>query len=161
MRRTVFAAAFTAFFLSFAVSLHATDIGATGGWTDLVIGSSDLQGGAGTDLQDSYTSGEEATTLNVTGTSGSNGAWKVQVRMDNTSWQSEVILSVQRTGDGSGAGSISNGTSYTAVGTSDVYFFEGTGDKTAIPIQYKISGMSVSVPPGTYSTTLTFTVVDI
>jgi len=81
--------------------------------------------------------------------------------MDNTSWQSEVILSVQRKGDGSGAGSISNGTSYTTVGTSDVYFFEGTGDKTDIPVQYEISGMSISMPPGTYSTTLTFTVVDI
>jgi len=161
VRRAVFAAAFAAFFLSNTVSLHATDIGGTGGWTDLVISSSDLQGGAGTDLQGSYTSGEGATTLNVTGTSGSDDAWKVQVRMDNTSWQSEVILSVQRKGDGSGAGSISNGTSYTTVGTSDVYFFEGTGDKTDIPVQYEISGMSISMPPGTYSTTLTFTVVDI
>lgn len=160
MRRAVFVIAFTAFSLAFGVPLYATGIGATGGWTGLTIGSSDLTGGAGTDLQNSYESTSNATMINITGTVGSDDAWQVQVRKSDT-WPSEVSLQLKRTGDGSGGGTVSGGNSYIVVGTSDADFFNGTGDRTAIPVQYKISGMSISVPPDNYSTSVTFTVVDI
>lgn len=161
MRRAVFFVLVFVTFLFFDVPLYATYLGATGGWTNLVIDSSYLQGGAGTDLQGSYTSGVGATTISITGTSGE---WQVQVRKveeGSNLWPNGVSLSVRRTGEGSGGGTITGGDSYISVTRRDVVFFEGTGDKTAIPVQYKISGMSVSVPPDTYSTTLTFTVVDV
>lgn len=161
MRRAVFFVLVFVTFLFFDVPLYATDIGATGGWTGLTIGSSDLKGGAGTDLQNSYESDSKATMINVTSTSGK---WEVQVRKveeGSNLWPNGVSLSVRRTGEGSGGGTITGGDSYISVTRTDVVFFEGTGDRTAIPVQYKISGMSVSVPPGTYSTTLTFTVVDV
>ena len=58
--------------------LYAIDIGATGGWTGLVIGSSCLVGSAGSDLTSAYESWESATTINVTNTSGNNDAWRVK-----------------------------------------------------------------------------------
>ncbi|WP_198470455.1 hypothetical protein, partial [Acetomicrobium sp. S15 = DSM 107314] len=33
--------------------------------------------------------------------------------------------------------------------------------KTGIPVQYKVSGISLAVPPGAYSATVVYTVVDL
>ena len=71
-----------------------------------------------------------------------------------------ATLYVKRTGDGSGSGAVHGGSSYVVVETSDTDFFEGSGDRTDITVQYKVSGISINVPPGTYSTVITFTVVD-
>lgn len=98
--------------------------------------------------------------INITGTNGSADAWQVRVRKNGVSRLQGVTLYVKRTEDGSGSGTVRGGTSYTAVETSDVDFFDGCGDRTGITVQYKVSGISVNVPPGTYSTVITFTVVD-
>ncbi len=140
--------------------LYAIDIYATGGWTNLVINSSHLSGGTGSNLADSYESTVDATKLSITGTSGASDIWEVQIRKSTSSWASGATLYVKRTGTGSGIGGISGGTLYMAVGESDVLFFSGNGDRANIPIRYKISGLSISVPQGTYSTPITFTVVD-
>lgn len=146
--------------LSSQSPLYAIDIYATGGWTDLVINSSHLRGGAGSDLVDSFESNANATMISITGTSDASDVWEVQIRKSTSSWPSDAILSVERTGDGGGGGSIDEGTSYIAVGESDVTFFRGSGDRTNVPVRYKISGLSIMVPPGTYSALITFTVVD-
>lgn len=147
--------------LSSQSPLYAIDIYATGGWTNLVINSSHLRGGAGSDLADSFESNADATMINITGTSDTSDIWEVKIRKSASSWTSDATLYVERTGDGSGAGSIDEGTSYMAVGESDVTFFSGSGDRTNVPVRYKISGLSISVPTGTYSALITFTVVDI
>jgi hypothetical protein len=136
------------------------DIYATGGWTNLVINSSHLRGGAGSNLADSFESTVDATIISIAGTECPCGAWDVLIRKSASSWASGATLYVKRTGNGSGAGSIRGGTLYIAVGESDVLFFSGNGDKTNISIQYKISGLSISAPQGTYSAPITFTVVD-
>jgi len=147
-------------FFSSQSPLYAIDIYATGGWTDLVINSFHLRGGAGSVLADSFESNANATMISITGTSGASDIWEVQIRKSASSWVSDATLSVERTGDGDGGGSISEGTSYIAVGESDVPFFRGSGDRTYVPVRYKISGLSIKVPPGTYSDLITFTVVD-
>jgi len=146
--------------LSSQSPLYAIDIYATGGWTNLVINSSHLRGGAGSDLADSFESDANATMIDIIGTSDAGDIWEVQIRKSAPSWVSDATLSVERTGDGSGAGLIDEGTSYIAVGESDVTFFSGSGNRTNVPIRYKISGLSIMVPPGTYSALITFTVVD-
>ncbi len=139
---------------------QAIDITATGDWTSLVIGAANLIGGAGTDLQSTYESAADQTSITVSNCTSPDDAWRVDVRRTDGTWDTGVTLSVRRTGDGTGTGSISGGSTYQAVGTIDVTFFTGSGDRTALPISYQLSGVSVQVPPNLYSTTVTFTVVD-
>jgi len=108
----------------------------------------------------SFESKLDATVINITGTGGSGDAWQVRVRKSSVSQLHGVVLYAKRTGNGSGSGAVSGGSSYVAVETSDTDFFEGSGDRTDITVQYKISGISISVPPGNYSATIIFTVVD-
>lgn len=141
------------------IPVYAVDIYTTGSW-NFTIDSSCLAGGAGSGLIDSFESSLDASMINITGTNGSADAWQVRVRKNGVSRLQGVTLYVKRTEDGSGSGTVRGGTSYTAVETSDVDFFDGCGDRTGITVQYKVSGISVNVPPGTYSTVITFTVVD-
>ncbi len=138
-----------------AKGLFAADITAVGGWTE-TIGASDLVSGAGSDLQSDYYSSTNATTLDVTAA----GNYRVDVRRSDTNWSTSFTLYVKRTSDGTGSGTISGGTSYMTVSLADAEFFTGSLDRTGIDLQYHLTGMSINIPPDTYSTTLTFTVVD-
>lgn len=138
-------------------------IDATGdGWAE-TIDAADLQAGAGSDLVGAYESATDAGSLTISGTAGNDDAWRVEVRRtDSTNWHSNFILSVKRTGDGSGDGAITGGTGYQKISNeSNDTFFSGAGDRSGIPLQFKLGGMSLQVPPATYSTTITYTVVDI
>ena len=68
-------------------------------------------------------------------------------------------LWIQRTGDRSGKGTISGGTTYQEVTATDQEFFNGTKDRTNIPVQLQLRGVSVQKPPDTYMTTVWFTVI--
>jgi len=160
VKKTVLLFAISVTFLILSgLSACAVDVYAVGGWT-FTIDSSCLVGGAGSNLIDSFESKLDATVINITGTGGSGDAWQVQVRKSSVSQLHGATLYVKRTGDGSGSGTVHGGSSYVAVETSDTDFFEGSGDRTDITVQYKVSGISINVPPGTYSTVITFTVVD-
>lgn len=151
----------------FAVHVYAIDADVIGGWTDLVIDSSCLAGYAGSDLRSEYESGASAAIVNITGAKNKNDQWRVDVRATYAAdWPSAVRLSVKR-GEGTfmHGGHIthplSGGVVYREVSASDVPFFEGGGNWTGIPIQYRLSGISMSISPGIYSATVVFTVVDI
>ena len=139
---------------------QALDIFATGDWSSLSIGAGDLVAGAGSDLTGSYASGSSATVLDLTGATGFTDAWRVDVRRSDATWDDNVTLSVQRTSDGTGIGSIADGLSYQPVEALDTDFFSGTGDRSGIEIQYRLEGVSIQVAPTTYSTSVIFTVVD-
>jgi hypothetical protein len=130
------------------------DITATGGWTRTIT-TSDLISGAGSNLQNTYTSVSNATVLTLT----SSGAWRVDVQRTDTSWRAEFTLSAQRTSNGTGSGTISGGQSYIAVTAVAQEFFRGTFNRNNVNAQYRLAGMSVTIPPATYTTTVTFTIV--
>lgn len=132
-------------------------INVTGNWSE-TIDASDLQAGAGSDLKSTYESAADAGLLTISDTAG--GAWRVDVRRSDTTWHTNFTLSVKRTGDGSGGGSISGGTEYQAISTTNVEFFSGAGDR-GILLQLKLDGMSLGIPPGAYSTTIIYTVEDL
>lgn len=163
MRKAHFSLCLLPFCLAFlfvpASPLYAIDIDAAGSW-EPVIGSSDLAGGAGSDLKGDCQSERGATALHITGTAGSDDAWRVRIRLGSP-LPGGARLYARRTGDGDGSGAIANGTSYAEVTTSDIDFFNGSGDRMAVPVQYKLSGISISIPPGAYSPGIIFTVVDI
>lgn len=138
----------------------AIDIDVIGGWSRTIT-AADLQAGAGSDLISTYESAADQASATIFNTAGNTDAWRVDVRRSDTNWHPNFVLSVRRTGDGTGGGVVSGGTVYQAITTTDAEFFSGTGDRSNIPIQFKLEGMSIQVPPSNYSTTVVYTVVDI
>jgi hypothetical protein len=148
------------FILLVFTKAEAIDITATGSWNK-TIDTSDLASGAGSDLVGIYESTVNATVLTVLNTTGNTDNWRIDVRRSDSTWHGDFILYIQRTSDGTGGGSISGGLSYITIGTTDSQFFSGAGDRSSVNLQYKLTGMSVSIPPNTYSTTVVFTIVDV
>jgi hypothetical protein len=141
--------------LSSVSHAEAQDISAVGGWTE-TIDSSDLVSGAGSDLAGTYESNADATTIDIT----HDPQWRVDIHRTDTNWSLDFTLYARRTSDGSGSGSISGGTSYMEITTVGTQFFTGSENRSGIDAQYQLTGMSVGVSPDTYSTTVTYTVVD-
>lgn len=129
------------------------DIAASGGWS-AVIGSSDLVAGAGTDIGDKE-SGPSITLLTVSAT-GYN--WRVDVSRSDSVWNGNLTLYGRRTSDGTGSGIVFGGASYIPVGTVGASFFSGNGSRANMGVQYKLDS-SIKVPPGTYRTTIIYTIV--
>lgn len=114
-------------------------------------------------------SGLSQTTIDikVRNTPGLNN-YTVNVKKTDSgnNWGTLGIL-IKRTGIGTGGGpgsTITGGTTYVPILTTDSVFFNGANDnggtRSGIPIQYQISGISVLVPVGSYSTTITYTLID-
>jgi hypothetical protein len=151
--------AFSAFFiyshgLCWAISITPKPLGE---WSK-TIGSSDLTAGAGSDLNPGpYESSSNAVVINISGTAG---AWAVTVSRDDTYWNSNIHLFIQRTSDGEGTGTISGGNTYNEVAGTSSEFFNGTNDRSNINIQLKLelTGTPRIISPGVYSSTVTYTV---
>jgi hypothetical protein len=129
------------------------DISASGAW-NFTITAADLTAGAGSDIKDKV-SASNATLVTVSAT-GFN--WKVNIRRSDSLWHGNLGLYTMRTSNGTGSGIVSGGTSYVPIGTTDTQFLSGSGSKSNMSVQYKLSS-SVSVPPGSYSTTVIYTII--
>jgi hypothetical protein len=128
-----------------------------GDW-DLIIGTGDLQSGPGSDLNSTYTSNSDQTTLRV---QNSTVAWDVQVRKTDVNWNSNLHLYIRRTGQGSYTGTPpTNGTSFQEITDTDTYFWEASDTASNVPHQWQLDGVSISIPPDNYETTITFTVIE-
>ena len=138
----------------FANKAEALDIAVTGDWSE-TINASDLISGAGSDLIDSYESAFNAVSLSISGTTGT---WRIDVKRVDSTWHGDFILYVKRTSDGTG-GSVSGGTAYQEVSATSLSFFSGSDDVSGINVQLKLSGVSIQIPPDTYTTTIYHTVV--
>lgn len=137
-----------ALFLLFPGVSLAIDISAEGVWSE-IIDANDLVSGAGSDLKSSYESEAGATLLTISGCTDENDSWQVEVSRTDYNWSSKFVLYVRRGEE-----------NYQAITTSNSTLFSGAGNTANIALQYKLEGMSVQVSPGTYSTTITYTVVD-
>ncbi len=129
---------------------------AIGSWTK-IVGSGDLIAGAGSDLAAQYESVSGTTSLDITNAAG--GAWRIFARRASGTWDPAFRLSIRRTSDGSGSGSVQGGASYVELSTLDTEILTGVGDRSGIALQLKLSGMSRKVSPNTYSSGIIFTVV--
>ncbi|WBV50870.1 hypothetical protein [Chryseobacterium gambrini] len=85
----------------------------------------------------------------------------------NPTWNSNLILSARRTGDGTTTCvgcSISGGTTYTVIPpTTDIEFFRITAvlalaSYSNIPVQLQLSGVSVTLPATSYNSQIIFTI---
>jgi len=130
----------------------------TGGWND-TINSSDLIGGAGTDLAGTCPSPSNASYITVT-TGSSGERWRVDVRRIDSTWSSQCSLWVRRTSDGSGSGAITGGTAYQEVTITNQEFFSGQDSRSDITCEYKLEGMSIGIRPACYSTSVLYLITN-
>ncbi|MFP4459747.1 MAG: hypothetical protein ACLFSQ_09190 [Candidatus Zixiibacteriota bacterium] len=130
----------------------------TGGVSE-TINRDDLTAGAGSDLASDYISSTSAASIDISSTSGSS--WKVQVKKTDSTWDTDLVVYVRRTSDGSGSGTITGGGTYQQVTGTYADLFSGSDDRSSINVQVKLSGMAVAdVGADTYSSSVSFKVVE-
>lgn len=144
--------AFIPVLLFIALGAEAADIAFVGNWSE-TIGASDLVGGAGTDIYSQITSSTSKATLDITDTGGV--AWIIGVSRSSSNLPAGVAVAVRRTTSGSGGGSISGG-SFIAVGATEQILCSGTGDRSGVGLQLRLTGLSVEQDTGSFGATLTY-----
>lgn len=150
---------FLSILVTFATApVHSIDIVLTGSWTEN-INVLDLSAGAGSDLISEHESAADQVIVDISNTLGGGDTWRIDIRKSDISWSADMYVHVKRTSSGTG-GSTAGGTTYLQLSGIDQQFFTGSDDVTGIDIQYKISGVSVNIAPGTYTTNIIYTVVD-
>jgi hypothetical protein len=138
----------------------ALDILATGNWTRSVD-ADDLTGNAGSNLTPAIASIENQVIIEISNAVDASDEWRVDVKHD-AFWTGNLEISVKRTSNGIGSGSIAGGYDlFVPVSTLDSTFFSGSGNRTGINVQIRITSNSIIITPDIFSTALTFTVVDI
>jgi hypothetical protein len=139
----------------------ALEVTVSGGHA-FTIDQADLAGGAGSNFIPVHQSALDAVLITVAATTGDTDAWQMLVHKEDALWHGSLALGVLRTGPGTGSGSISGGDVLSlTLNASDQVFFEGAGDKTTIPVQLKLSGVSVLIPVDSYTTTVYLTILDL
>jgi hypothetical protein len=150
-------------FLCGRMNAHSPSITATGS-VSMTITSADLQSGAGSDLTSFYESNPASVTVAVSGAASLADEWLINVHKTDSTWHNNFHLYIRRaSGEDLPTGHVHEptGTTYQEVTGSDQYFFDGSGNITAVQMQFKVSDVSVQIPPANYQTTITYTVVDI
>jgi hypothetical protein len=90
--------------------------------------------------------------------------WRVDVSKSDINWNNNLVLSNVRTGNGTFqstffSSGISGGTTFQTITNANTPFFNGNGNITNIPIQFQLSGYSLLIPAGTYSTNVIYTLI--
>ena len=95
-----------------------------------------------------------------------NRKWKIEVRKEDLRWDNNIQLEIVRTGNGigehdnNGNGHIHNGNSYQTITEISSYFFNGKGFISDVPIQFRVSGFSVTQGAGEFETNVVLTIYD-
>ena len=126
-----------------------------GKWT-IKLDETDLVGGAGTDFVSPLESAADKVDIDITNPAGN---WRMYIRRVDSVWNPNIRIYARRTTDGTGTGTISGGTNYQEITTSDVSFFSGTLDRTSIKVQLMVD-FSVAVGINDFTTAITYTVTD-
>jgi spore coat protein U-like protein len=128
-----------------------------GDWL-VTVDASDLQSGAGSDLNSTYTSPSDQVEIDIYWAFQN---WRVSVRRDSN-LHPDLGLDVRRMTNGwSLLGTISGGTNWIEIDTNWKEFFTGWLWRFDVRAQLRLTGMSINVPPGTYTDTVYYQVEDI
>jgi len=123
-------------------SAEAVSIAVAGEW-HLNIGQSEMVAG-----KSNFKSASDQIRLRIT---GSKGRWKVYVRKRDTNWHSNFVLKMRKISGQSKP--------VITVEDTDREFFSGERDGN-FDLEIVLEGVSVAVPPDTYSTTVIYTVTE-
>ncbi len=151
---------FKAILLSVGLLLHpnlliSQVITATGNWSVHISAMSLPE--AGTNFNSTYTSSAGQTFIDIDDRNKKYN-WRIDVRKSDLNWNSNLLLYIRRTGNGvTKAGAPLGGTNFQLLTNTNQYFFHGTRDNFLIPLQYQLTGVSVTLPAQNYSTNIIFT----
>ncbi|MDQ7826692.1 MAG: hypothetical protein RDV48_28070 [Candidatus Eremiobacteraeota bacterium] len=121
------------------------------GWTR-TIDSTDLQSGAGSEINQIIDSATNQTLVVISGCKNKWDNYRVDVRYTyGGTLPFQIWIKRTGTGTGSNGTAVSGGDTFLLVTTSDQTFFNGNGDRNNIPIQYEIQGCELTDGTGTYS----------
>lgn len=170
MKRTIiFWSIASSIFLTFsAIAFAGGQIDMTvpgGGWT-VTRGPAQLIGAAGTDLDPDEESAADLVDIDIHNLLGNNmNNWRVDIRRSDTLWHANLSLYARRTADGTAGGgtnpSITGGTNYQLITTTDTAFFSGRRARSGVKVQLYLTGISVALGVNTYTTTIIYTEVDL
>ncbi len=144
--------------LSFS-NTYSQRITFTGNLTWAPIIPNTLISEAGNDYSGTISSAANQIFIRIRGLNGS--PWRVDISKSDTNWNSSLILRAQRTGNGIGGFGISGGTIAQTITNFNTPFFSGNNNINSIPIQFHITGYSLLIPAGTYSSSVIFTLIDL
>jgi hypothetical protein len=142
--------------LSLTSFVYAIRIRVTGQWSE-IIDVNDLAGPPGSDLIPYQESAPNQSLVDITNT---NRFWDVSIYKVDSLWPATFRLYVRRTGNGTGPGSISGGLNYLEITDAEQIFFSGSRQRRDIPLQFRLEGLSVQIPPQVYTTTIIYTVTE-
>jgi len=131
------------FFPLYSFGSNELEIIVSGGWFR-IVDHFDLKAGAGSDLIESYESPLDATVIDII--AHKKTPWAVYVKKINQ--EHNLSIYIRRTSNGTGEGKIEGGENFTLVEDSPKLLFRGKGEKRNITVQFKLSGISISIPPG-------------
>jgi hypothetical protein len=149
------------FILFLANQIYSQTLTVTGGWSTSLATTNITEAGL------NYPNGSAISATNqslIRVNSAANSVAFVYIQKSDTSWDSRLVISARRTGNGTGSTNFSttNGTTAQTISNVPQYFFEvrpGSGTQVSnIPIQYLISGFTVLLPVKAYTTTLIYTI---
>lgn len=88
--------------------------------------------------------------------------WQIQVSKNDLEWNEALELYIRRTGDGKSDynNKPQNGYYYQKIDANSTFLFSGQGWINLIPLQIKITGLSVTLPAKSYATEIIFTLLD-
>ncbi len=90
-----------------------------------------------------------------------NKRWYLTVSKTDINWPSSVSIYVRRTSGGSGNGYVWGGSYYTCIRNMPQSFLIGSGSLNNINLQYKLKGLSLSIPSNTYYTDIVYTLYEL
>jgi len=94
-----------------------------------------------------------------------NMKWNIKVFKTDLNWHNDLRLEARRTGNGlrignQGNPNIQDGESNQLINNTSTYFFQGKGEIVHIPVNFSLSGFSLTMGASTYETRVVFTVYD-
>lgn len=134
----------------------------------VTIGVGDLTGGAGSALVTAKENTAGDLVMSVwdddDGHNLGKSTWRVVVKRSvSANWPAALAVAVKRTGDGISIPTgheIEGGESYRTITGTDAEFFVSSFVRTGVPLRFRLAGISLAVPPDTYTATITFTMID-
>ena len=91
---------------------------------------------------------------------GQRDYWSVLVSKNDINWDNKVKIFVRRTSSGNGNGSVYGGLNYSQINNLSSNFLTGNGKLDDIDIQYKITGVDVTLPAQRYYTDIVYTLYE-
>lgn len=151
--------------LAQAAALATIEVTPAAGWSVGTFGAAQLSGLPGTNFTSTQTSASNFLTINVSRWPTGDWSWRVDVSKADSAWDSAMTLWILRTADGTGSGtgnSITGGNvAFQQITGTATSFFSGRRDRTGVRAQLQLRNLSVTVRPGNYSTTVTYTLVQL